>query len=44
MQLIAQDLGGVVEAAEVREYGRATLTVVIMAISSPGWNRRSKVG
>ena len=28
MQLMAQDLGGVVEAAEVREYGRATLTVV----------------
>ncbi len=28
MQLMAQDLGGVVEAAEVKEYGRATLTVV----------------
>jgi GMP synthase (glutamine-hydrolysing) len=28
MQLMAHDLGGVVEAATVREYGRATLTIV----------------
>ena len=28
MQLMAHDLGGVVEPASVREYGRATLTVV----------------
>ncbi len=28
MQLMAHDLGGVVEPAEVKEYGRATLTVV----------------
>lgn len=28
MQLMAHDLGGTVEPAEVREYGRATLTVV----------------
>jgi len=28
MQLMARDLGGTVEAAEIREYGRATLTVV----------------
>lgn len=28
MQLMAQDLGGVVEAAAMREYGRATLTIV----------------
>lgn len=28
MQLMARDLGGVVEPAEVREYGRANLTVV----------------
>jgi len=28
MQLMAHDLGGVVESAEVKEYGRATLTVV----------------
>jgi GMP synthase (glutamine-hydrolysing) len=28
MQLMAHDLGGVVEASDVKEYGRATLTVV----------------